>query len=244
MKKLKALLVAIGLLAGSPVLADPITMQDGFQIYPGKVGIRSDKNELRSSGGTGILTNKYADSTSNSWIYTAPDVGASANYVLTEGAQTINGAKTFSTLPTVPDGSIPAAKLQTGSAKRELMQAKVCPAGGAAASNSTVYFAFLYPSRAGIVKQITYATNVDPVSGTNTIKVLKAASNGNTMLSAASVSLNGTTINTATVATLTATGADLALTAGQPVYCEYSAGTQGAAAKDVTVTIEYEPTDF
>jgi len=154
-----------------------------------------------------------------------------------KGTLGVTGAVTLST-------PLTAANIQTGSAKRELLVAKVCPAGGAATSNATTYFQYLYPSRAGVVKQITYSTNIDPVSGTNTIKVLKATSSGNTMLSTASVSLNGTTINTATVATLTATGADLALTAGQPIYCEYAAGTQGAAAKDVTVTIEYEPTDF
>lgn len=163
--------------------------------------------------------------------------------VVNSGAVSVGGtlAVTGAVSLTAP---LTAANIQTGSAKRELLVMKACPAGGAAAANTTVYFQLVYPGRACTVKQITYSTNVDTVSGTNTIKVLKGSSAGNTMLSTASVSLNGTTINTATVATLTATGADLQLTAGQPIYGEFSAGTQGAAAKDVTITAEVEPVDF
>lgn len=165
------------------------------------------------------------------------------------GTLGVTGATTLSSTLNVTGAvtltaPLTAANIQTGSTKRELLTIKACPAGGAAAANTTVYFQLVYPGRACTVKQITYSTNVDTVSGTNTIKVLKGSSAGNTMLSVASVSLNGTTINTATVATLTATSADLQLTAGQPIYGEFSAGTMGAAAKDVTITVEVEPTDF
>ena len=175
-------------------------------------------------------------------ILNVPALGADAEVVVTVGNQTIAGTKTFSTAPTIT-GGLTAANIQTGSAKRQSIRVPLAPNTGTAA-NSTVYSGSIWFGRAGTVTRITYGTEVDPVSGTNTIKVLKASSAGNTMLNAASVSLNGATANVGQNATLTGTGADLGLTATQSVYCEYSAGTQGAAAKNVAVTIEFEPTDF
>lgn len=169
--------------------------------------------------------------------YTLPDPVAATDTIATLGAaNTFSGTNIFSTA------------LQTASVnhaiKSKVFTAKVCPAGGAVTVNGTTYFQFIFPGRAWTVKQIGYATHVDPISGTNTIKVLKATSAGNTMLSTANVSLNGTTIDLNTVATLTATSGDLTGTATQPIYCEYAAGTQGAVAKDVTVEVEVEFTDY
>lgn len=141
-------------------------------------------------------------------------------------------------------GGISSSSIATGAVKRKYLIAKPCPAGGAAASNTTVYFQNLGTGRAGTVTKITFFTHVDPVSGTNTIKVLKNGASGNTLLSTASVSLNGSTADTIQTTTLTSTAADLALAATDTLYCEYSAGTQGSAAKDVTVIVEFEPTDF
>lgn len=141
---------------------------------------------------------------------------------------------------TVP---LTAANIQTGSAKRQVLTARLSPETGVAA-DATVYRGSLYFGRAGTVTRITYGTGVDPVSGTNVIAIEKGSYSGNTMLSTATVSLNGTTANTGVTATLTATSADLALTAAQPVCCEYNAGTQGTDAEQVTVTVEFEPTDF
>lgn len=172
---------------------------------------------------------------------TIQDLG-NANLVQTEGTQTINGAKTFSTAPTIT-GGLTAANIQTGSAKRQVLTARLSPETGAAA-DGTVYRGSLYFGRAGTVTRITYGTGVDPVSGTNVIAVEKGSYSGNTMLSTATVSLNGTTADTGVTATLTATGADLGLTASQPVCCEYNAGTQGTDAEQVFVTVEFEPTDF
>lgn len=173
--------------------------------------------------------------------YTIPDVG-DASFVMTAGNQTIAGVKTFSSAPTIT-GGLTAANIQTGSAKRQVLTARLSPEVGAAA-NSTVYRGSLYFGRAGTVTRITYGTGVDPVSGTNVIAIEKGSYTGNTMLSTATVSLNGTTANTGVTATLTSTGADLGLTAAQPVCCEYNPGTQGTGAEQVTVTVEFEPTDF
>ncbi|MBX9688197.1 MAG: hypothetical protein K2X27_15925 [Candidatus Obscuribacterales bacterium] len=241
--KIKKLLLALsGLMFAAPAWAVPITMLDGVQVSPGKVGMRSDKIEFRSSGGTGLCTDKYVDSTNNSRTYTRPDVGANASYVMTEGTQTINGTKTFSTPPSIT-GGLPASGIQTGSAKRETQTIMLSPSTGTAA-NTTVYSGLLSFTKACTVKAISYGTAVDPVSGTNTLKALKGSSSGNTMLSTASVSLNGTTANTVVAATLTATGADLSIPAATPLYFEYSAGTQGAAAKSVFMSVEVEKNDF
>lgn len=235
-------LFALLLLSG-PATAAPIESLDTFHVKTGKVGMRADSLELRSASSVYLYLLKGAGSLAANRTFTIPDSGANASFVMSEGAQTINGVKTFGSAPVIT-GGLTAANIQTGSAKREIFIAKMCPAGGAAASNSTVYFANVYFGRAGTVKRITYGTNIDPVSGTNTVKVLKNGAAGNTMLSTASVSLNGATANVGQNATLTATGADLVFTATGSAYCEYSAGTQGAAAKDVTAVIEFEPDDF
>lgn len=161
------------------------------------------------------------------------------------GLDLANECKSGTLLPVanIANGIL-ASQIASGLAKRVFATILLSPAGGAVAVNDTVYFGLWYPRRAGILKAASYATHVDTVSGTNTLKLLKAAANGTTMLSAASVSLNATVIDTATAFTLSATAADLALTAAQGIYCEFAAGTQGAAAKDVKVILEFEPTDY
>ena len=174
---------------------------------------------------------------------TIPDPGAStANVVLDTGTQTLAGTYTFSTPPTIT-GGLTAANIQTGSAKRELLRISLSPSTGAAA-NGTTYYGLLLPGRAGTVKRISYACKVAPIAGTDTIKVLKASSSGNTMLATASVDATGLTAYTVVQDGLTATGADLQVTAAQPIYCEYAQGTTSTAAQLVEVTVEFEPTDF
>lgn len=215
------------------VCFQPAHASDIFTWKPGTFKIWAGGTRGATYLGTIIPISTLGQNTT----YTIPDPSsATANFVLSKGTQTLAGTYTFST---------PLTSSSIGnSIQNHIFQAKPCPGGGVACSNGTTYFAFIYPGRAWTAKQIGYATHVDPVSGTNTIKVLKATASGNTMLSAASVSLNGTTVDLNTVATLTATGADLSGTATQPIYCEYTAGTQGAAAKDVTVEVEVQFTDY
>jgi len=196
-----------------------------------QVTVSKLKNHLTVTGNLVVTgTSTHTGAVTNTGTVT------NSGNVAVGGTLGVTGAVTLTT-------PLTAANIQTGSAKRQTIRALLAP-NTSTAANATVYSQSLFFGRAGIVKAVTYATEVDPISGTNTIKVLKASSVGNTMLNAASVSLNGATANTGQVATLTATGADLAVTATQSVYCEYSAGTQGAAAKGVCVTVEFEPTDF
>jgi hypothetical protein len=244
MNKIKRFLLLVASLVGAvaPALADPITMLDGFSVSSGKVGLTSDKIELRSSGSTGKATVKYVDSSANSRTYTWPDAGADASPVMTAGAQTIAGVKTFSSAPVIT-GGLTAANIQTGSAKRQVLVATLSPITGAAA-DATVYRATLFPGRAGTVTRVTLGCQTAPSVGVDTIKVLKGSSSGNTMLNAATFDANTLVANTATNATLTSTSADLGVTATQPIYCEYSAGTQTVDAIGISAVIEFEPTDF
>lgn len=155
------------------------------------------------------------------------------------GTLGVTGAVTL----TVP---LTAANIQTGSAKRQVFVAYLSPNTGAAA-DGTVYRQTIFPGRAGTVTRISYGAQTAPTVGTDTIKVLKGSSSGNTMLSTATVDANGITANQVTTASLTATSADLGVAAsgaGSCIYCEYSAGTQTVDAIGVTVTVEFEPTDF
>ncbi len=143
---------------------------------------------------------------------------------------------------TVP---LTAANIQTGSAKRELLTYHFAPnvATGTAADGTT-YRALLFPGRAGTITRAGWGCITAPVGGTSTLKILKASSSGNTMLSTATVDPTTLANNTYTAATLTATGADRGVTATQGVYVELVTGTQTTDAVDLSVTVEFEPTDF
>lgn len=115
MKFLKPNKLFLSLLAGLalapsflPAFAEPITMDDGVRVRSGVVGLRSDKIEFRSSGGAAIFTLKVADSLATSRTVTIPDPGAAGNFVMTEGAQTINGVKTFGSTPVLSTAALTA----------------------------------------------------------------------------------------------------------------------------------------
>lgn len=205
------------------------------QAKPSKI-----KNDFTVTGnlavtGTSTLTGNITQS-GNSAVTGNSTVAGNASVT---GTLSVGGAVTFTT-------PVTAANIQTGSAKRQLLHARLSPPSGDAV-DSTVYRALVFPGRAGTVKAITFGCEIAPTVGTDTIKVLKGSSAGNTMLSTASFDANTLTANQGTAGTLTATGADLGVAAtgaNSGIYCEYSAGTQTVDARDVEVTIEYEPTDF
>lgn len=109
--------------------------------------------------------------------------------------------------------------------------------------DGTTYTRLVTTSRAGTVTRISIVAGVKPVGGTNTVSVLK---NGTTtMLSTATFDPTTITANYAAQGlTLTGTGANLALAAGDCVLVTYVSGTQGTAAQNVTVVVEFAPTDY
>jgi len=211
----------------------------------GAADILMTTGTAQTIGGVKTFTNapvlSSATLTSSSDTITIQDLG-NANIVQSEGTQTINGVKTFGSAPTIT-GGLTAANIQTGSAKRQVIKLVLSP-NTAAAADSTLYRGLAFPGRAGIVTRVNIGCQVAPTVGTDVIKVLKASSTGATMLSTATFDANTLVANTATLGTLTGTGADLAITATEGIYCEYSAGVQTVDAIDISVTIEFEPTDF
>jgi hypothetical protein len=212
----------------------------------------------RANGGTGVAESDYTDgqvligATSTGSAIPATITGTANQVVVTNGANSItlslpqsintSASPTFAGLTTT---GLTSANITAGaSVKQCILKATASPGGGVACANGTVYFGFIPILKACTLKAVSYQTHVDPVSGTNVIKVLKNGASGNTVLSVASASLNGATADTAQNPALTATGADKSFVAGDNIYFEYSAGTQGAAAKDVVLTVQLELTDF
>ncbi len=244
MKKLISLIIA-GLFA-APAFAAPITMFDGFVVQAGKVGLKSDKVEFRSSGGSGKMTLKYADSSGNSPIITVPSSASNDEAVLKAATQTLTGKTLTSptiTSPTIT-GGLPASQIQTGSAKRQMATWQVNGAAGSVIADGATYKGFIPFGRAGTVTRVNCLCATAPVGGTSTIKFLKASGSGNTMLSAASLDPTTLADNVITSPALTATSANLGLTATQGVYVEWVAGTQSTDGVNCSLSVEYEPTDF
>lgn len=253
MKKTIPFLLALVMFGGAAASAAPLTSFDTIHVKAGKAGMRADKIEFRSSGGTGIHTLKSTNSSNTARTLTLPDatdtlVGKATTDTFTNKtltSPTINGATLSGTIAGTPtlsgSGFVTAANIQSGSAKRQVQTIRLAPVTGAAA-DATVYRGIIAFGRAGTVTRITYGADTVPTSGTNVIAIEKNSFSGNTMLSTATVSLNSAPI--ATTATLTGTGADLGLTATQVIACEYNAGTQDVDAQNVYVSVEFEPTDF
>lgn len=151
------------------------------------------------------------------------------------GTLGVTGAATF----TVP---LTAANVNNAN-KVKIVRIPLSPINGACA-DATVYRGMSFPGRACTVKKVTLGCQTPPSVGTDVIKVLKASSSGNTLLSAATFDANTLVANTASSPALTATGADLALTATQGIYAEYSAGTQTVDGIGLEAEIEIELTDY
>lgn len=243
MKRFAYITVLCLLIFGQAASAIPITSTDGTTVRAGKVGLKSDKIEFRSTGGAGVFTLKAVGSAATSRTITIPDPGAAADFVMTQGTQTIAGVKTFSSPPTIT-GGITSANIASGSAKRELLTFHFAQnvENGVAADTKT-YAGFLCPGRAGTVTAIGWGVKTAPTVGTDTLTVKKGVG-GNTMLNAASFDANTLTGGAFTAGTLTAVGADLVLTATQGAEVIYNSGSQTVDAVDLSVIMEFEPADF
>lgn len=174
-------------------------------------------------------------------------ITAASGMTVTSGGLTVTaGGLTVSAgAVAVPSLSVttPITNANIGNgAKRQILQF-VANNGGSCA-DSTTYSALLIPGRAGVVKAIKFVSATPPVDGTDILLVKKGSSSGNTMLSAASVDATTMVANTVLSGTLTATSADLAVTATQPIYVAYTSGVQTTDAVGVGIQIEFEPDDY
>lgn len=153
------------------------------------------------------------------------------------GTLGVTGAVTFTD---------PLDKASLGSQSKRVIFNVPINTGGTLA-DSTTYRGFVAPGRAGTVTNISVIAGTVPVGGTNTVKVLKGSSAGNTMFSAASYNPTGLTANQAAPMTLTGTATDLAITASganSGIYVEWATGVQTTDAVNAAVSIEFEPDDY
>lgn len=127
--------------------------------------------------------------------------------------------------------------------KRLVQVVQLAPVTGAAA-DSTNYSGWALFGRAGTVTAITLICDTAPTVGTDVFTAKKASSSGNTLLNAANYNVNSLTANTAAPMTLTATAADLQISATQGIHLRYAAGSQTVDAINVAVAIEFEPDDY
>lgn len=169
--------------------------------------------------------------TANGDTISIQDLG-NANIVQSEGAQTINGAKTFGTPLTV-------------ASVNNAIESHVfnVPVVNGTIADGTTYTCLIAPGRAGTITKLSIAAAVVPVGGTNTVTISK---NGvQTLLSAAN--FDPTTIgaaHTSQALTLTATGADLTFVATDVIKIVWVAGTQSTDGIAPAVSAEMNFTDY
>lgn len=230
------LLALIAFLAVGPVSAQPVfttTFENGIRVKGGLTVV---------DGGTsisGVVALPGAVSVGSLTSTSAVNV-TSGGLIVTAGGLTVSAGAV--SVPSIT-ASTPIVNASIGNgAKRQILQFAVN--GGASCADSTTYQCLLIPGRAGIVKAINFVAATPPVGGTDTLIVKKGSSAGNTMLSAASVDATTLVANTVLPGTLTATSADLAITATQPIYVSYVSGVQTTDAINMNIQIEFEPNDF
>ncbi len=252
----------------APAHAIAQTEFDGFEIRANKVGLKSDKIQFRSSGGTGVMTEKYADSSSNSPVITWPSVSSNDTPVLAAAAQTLTN-KTF-TAPTIAAGalsgtfsgtptfsgvctfsaqpvfSIPlvASNINTGIKRQSLV---VNFKGGDVLTDGVTYVVSIPMRRAGTVKAIHACAHTRIAGGTNTLAAAKKQGGTSvTLLSTATVDPTAfpTAADTAEAFTLTATGADLIYAAGDCLKFTLVCGTMTTDGQGYAITVDVENTDI
>lgn len=78
-----------------------------LDIFPGTAS--RGKLSISAANSAGDTTTAITNaSQAGARTYTIPDAGASASFVMTEGAQTVNGVKTFGSVPVLPTGGLTA----------------------------------------------------------------------------------------------------------------------------------------
>lgn len=195
------------------------------------------------------------------WVTRFPSKSASANVASTVGAgEFLRASATAGRLEVITDsvGNQNAVAVALSDASSNVATVQLLNSvgaipkrttitfdGGALLVDGTTYATSWAPGRAIVVTKITATSAIAIVGGTNTLKVLKGTSSGNTMLSAATVDPTTFTAAVATNVALTSTGADLAIPAsgtGSAVYCELVCGTMSTDGKGVSIDIEYYET--
>jgi hypothetical protein len=90
--------------AGSQIIAGSKTFQVTLNLNP-------STNQLRLGSFVGNTTTINSPAPAASRIYTIPDAGTDSSFVMADGAQTINGVKTFTSEPVFPSLSLASLTL-------------------------------------------------------------------------------------------------------------------------------------
>lgn len=127
--------------------------------------------------------------------------------------------------------------------RREVMTWQ--PGNSLALVPSTIYQQSICFPRAGTITKITVVATL-PTAEINTAQLNLNApgSSGNNLLNIGFFDLNSLTAEVGTDAGLTATTANLHLTAHQSIWCELTITTPSVNPEGLTVTIEFEPDSF
>lgn len=101
---------------------DAVNLDAGASGTAGSVDIfpttaAKGKTTITATANTGDTTTTITNAEqAGARTYTIPDAGASASFVMTAGAQTVGGAKTFSTMPIIPTATVAATGTIQGDA--------------------------------------------------------------------------------------------------------------------------------
>lgn len=142
-----------------------------FQQFPATTS--KGKTIFTTADNTGNTTTEIAVAAqAGARVYTVPDAGASASHVMTEGAQTVNGVKTF--------GSVPIGIGETIALSLPVMTAL---AGAAKTIFIAPYAGTIVNGRAGIdgafiTSDITIALRINTTAVTNGSMTLATAGSG------------------------------------------------------------------
>lgn len=234
LKKLSAALLLLVTLTYTilPVCAEPYMLRGDVRVTGSLTveGATDTGSQVVQGAGAGAATNVYANSANNR-TYTIPDAGGAASYVMTEGAQTINGVKTFGS-------PIAGASINNGTRRKVL----TVPLVNGTIADSGVYTMTLPVMRACTVTAIKASIGTAIVGGTSTVAITKNGST--TLLSTATVDPTTFAANTATTLTLTGTGANLVFAAGDVIKFVHTAGTQTTDGVGEGFSVEVATDDF
>ena len=184
------------------VMTDGTQTINGVRTYTSGIVVNATTNQLvLSSPNTVTIT---APSPATSRIYTIPDSGANSQFVMTDGTQTINGIKTFTSVPVFPSLSLPSITLTntsnqigltTGSAGNPVIT--VTAPAAAAARTYTLPDAggaanFVLTAGAQTIAGTTTFSSAVPITATTNQLALSTVGAGIITLSTASAAANRT----------------------------------------------------
>lgn len=187
--------------------------------------------KIQDTGGDHSTTIKQNSNEAANRTLNVPALGADADIVVTVGAQTIGGAKTFST-------PIAGASINNGTRRK----VHCVPVVNGTIADGATYTVTPPVHHAGTLTGIKATIGTAIVGGTSTLAITKNGST--TLLSTANIDPTTIAANTATTLTLTGTGASLVFAAGDVIKIVHTAGTQTTDGVGEGLSFEFASDDL